>query len=177
MIRSSSSTSICLIATRGKFAGSRLRRAMTGAPSSAPDGERIVWRRFSDAGDQAEIHSIAVDGSDERILTQLGAMSWAPFYHPSGDYIIFTTNLHGFDNFELYLVDVDGVSAPVRVTNRKGFDGLPVFSPDGAELLWTSNQTSTEQSQLFRAPWNDASARKQLGLPAARDAVEFNRTA
>ena len=48
------------------------------------------------------------DGSDVRRLTNIGAMSWAPFFHPSGDYLIFTTNRHGFANFELYLVRADG---------------------------------------------------------------------
>ena len=48
------------------------------------------------------------DGTDKRQLTRLGAMSWAPYFHPSGDYLIFTTNLHGFANFELYLVDAEG---------------------------------------------------------------------
>ena len=138
-----------------------------GGPFFSPDGKRIVWRRFSVEGDRAEIHTIALDGTDERVLTDLDAMSWAPFYHPSGDYIIFTTNLHGFDNFELYLVDVEGESDPVRVTSREGFDGLPVFSPDGGRLLWTSNQTSTSKSQLFFADWNDSAARESLGLPAS----------
>jgi Tol biopolymer transport system component len=136
-----------------------------GGPFFSPDGERIVWRRFSLAGDRAEIHTIALDGTDEQVLTRLDAMSWAPFYHPSGDYIVFTTNLHGFDNFELYLVDAEGKSDPVRVTQREGFDGLPVFSPDGDRLLWTSNQTANEKSQLFFADWNDSAARKRLGLP------------
>lgn len=139
-----------------------------GGPFFSPDGQRIVWRRFSLEGDRAEIHTIALDGTDERILTRLDAMSWAPFYHPSGDYIVFTTNLHGFDNFELYLVDVEGKSDPIRVTNREGFDGLPVFSPDGNKLLWTSNQTLTKESQLFFADWNDSAARRRLGLPASR---------
>ncbi len=148
----------------------RIRRLTTtagydGGPFFSPDGERLVWRRFSEDGTTAEIHSMALDGTSERTLTDLGVMSWAPFYHPSGDYIIFMTNLHGFANSELYLVDVDGQSRPIRVTDRDGFDGLPVFSPDGDRLLWTSNQTSTEKSQLFLANWNDRTARERLKLP------------
>ena len=84
-----------------------------------------------------------LDGSDPRQLTRLGAMSWAPFYHPSGEYLIFTTNRHGFANFELYLVDVAGQREPVRATYTKGFDGLPAFTPDGQRLAWTSNRTSS----------------------------------
>ena len=53
-------------------------------------------------------------------LTDLGKMSWAPFFHPSNEYLIFTTNLNGFQNFELYIVDFNGEKKPVRVTEREG---------------------------------------------------------
>ena len=151
--------------------GENVRRLTTepgydGGPFFSPDGRRICWRRFNTEGVLAEIMTMNVDGSDQRPLTKLGAMSWAPFYHPSGDYLIFTTNRHGFGNFELYLVDADGNSDPVRVTTTDGFDGLPVFTPDGQRLVWTTNRTANKQSQLFQATWNDARARELLGLGA-----------
>jgi hypothetical protein len=43
--------------------------------------------------------------------------------------VIFASNKLGFDNFELFLVDIDGKKEPVRVTYSDGFDGLPVPSP------------------------------------------------
>ncbi|MEZ6153032.1 MAG: M28 family peptidase [Pirellulaceae bacterium] len=137
-----------------------------GGPFFSPDGNQICFRRFSPDGVTAEIMLMNTDGSDQRAITQLKHMSWAPFFHPSGDYLIFATNLHGFGNFELYLVDAAGEHSPVRVTYRDGFDGLPVFTPDGNELVWTS-RGSNSQSQLFEAHWNDASARRLLGLDAA----------
>jgi len=142
-----------------------------GGPFFSPDGKRICWRRFSPDGATAEIMTMNVDGSDPRQLTRMGAMSWAPFYHPSGEYLIFTTNRHGFANFELYLVDVAGQRDPVRVSRTKGFDGLPAFSPDGRRLAWTSNRTSSGQSQIFLADWNDAHARRLLGLDRAAAAT------
>lgn len=135
-----------------------------GGPFFSPDGKRLCWRRFSEDGATAEIYSANVDGSDAKQLTKLGAMSWAPYFHPSGDYLIFATNLQGFANFELYLVDAQGEKAPVRVTSTEGFDGLPVFTPDGKELAWTSNRTPQKKSQIFIAQWNDKAAREALGL-------------
>jgi Tol biopolymer transport system component len=135
-----------------------------GGPFFSPDGKRICWRRFSEDGATAEIFSANLDGSDAKALTRLGAMSWAPYFHPSGDYLIFATNLQGFANFELYLVDAAGSHEPVRVTTTEGFDGLPVFTPDGKELAWTSNRTADKKSQIFIAQWNDAAARKALDL-------------
>ena len=139
-----------------------------GGPFFSPDGQRIVWRRFSADHATAEIFSMRTDGGDLQRITDLGAMSWAPFYHPSGEYLIFTTNLQGHANFELYIVDSRGEHAPVRVTRTEGFDGLPVFSPDGKQLIWTSNRSQDNRSQLFRADWNDDLARELLDLPATR---------
>ncbi|MBW2233423.1 MAG: M20/M25/M40 family metallo-hydrolase [Deltaproteobacteria bacterium] len=152
-------------------AGGRNVRRLTetegydGGPFFSPDGQHIVWRRFKADGESAEIHTMRSDGTGERKLTRLGAMSWAPFYHPSGDYLIFTTNLHGFADFELYIVDAEGRHTPVRVSDSRGFDGLPVFGPGGDELFWTSNRRANGRSQIFRAQWNDALARRLLGLP------------
>lgn len=138
-----------------------------GGPFFSPDGSRICWRRFSEDGATAEIWVMNADGSNAKQITRMEAMSWAPFFHPSGDYLIFTTNKHGFGNFELYLVDSEGKSEPVRVTATDGFDGLPVFHPKENLLAWTSNRTPDKTSQIFFADWNDPWAREQLGLALA----------
>ena len=149
--------------------GSDVRRLTTtlgydGGPFFSPDGNRLVWRRFSPDGARAEVWTMRIDGTDQRQITKLGAMSWAPYFHPSGDYLIFTTNRHGFGNFELYIVDTQGRTEPVRVTHTNGFDGLPVFAPDGKHLSWTSGRTADKRAQLFFADWDDAAARCLLGL-------------
>ncbi len=148
--------------------GSQVKRLTTevgydGGPFFSPDGKQICFRRFSRNGATAEIMLMNVDGSEQRAITDLENMSWAPYFHPSGDYLIFATNRHGFANFELYMVDSAGEHVPVRVTYRDGFDGLPVFHPDGHSLVWTSNGGNS-QSQLFEAQWNDVAARELLGL-------------
>jgi Tol biopolymer transport system component len=129
-----------------------------GGPFFSPDGRRIVWRRFDESGVNADVFTMKPDGSDVRRLTDFGAMSWAPYYHPSGEYLIFTANKLGFANFELFLVDSVGTREPVRVTHTDGFDGLPVFSPDGKKLCWTSGRAPDGKSQLFLADWDHAAA-------------------
>ncbi|MGI9499955.1 MAG: M28 family peptidase, partial [Geminicoccaceae bacterium] len=135
-----------------------------GGPFYSADGEKIVWRRFAEDGHSAEVFVMNRDGTGERRITELGAMSWAHFFHPSGDYVIFATSVHGFANFELYLVDSAGEREPVRVTSVESFDSLPVFSPDGRTLAWASARTADKKPQLFMAEWNDDAARDLLGL-------------
>ena len=62
-------------------------------------------------------------------------------FSPVGAYIIFTNNAQGMGN-ELYMSTARAARA-VRVTSTDGFDGLPVFSPDGHRLAWTSTRTPT----------------------------------
>jgi len=143
-----------------------------GGPFFSPDGERIIWRHFNENGMLADIYTMKLDGSDVRRLTDFGSMSWAPYYHPSGEYVIFHSNKHGFTNCELFLVDMQGEKEPVRVTFTDRFDGLPVFSPDGKQLSWTSGRTSTGDSQLFMAAWNHEAAREALQLSGKRSEAQ-----
>jgi Tol biopolymer transport system component len=139
-----------------------------GGPFFSPDGKRIVWRRFDESGMMADIYTMKVEGSDVRRVTDFQSMSWAPYYHPSGKYIIFTSNKLGFSNFELHMVSAEGGGVPVRVTFTDGFDGLPVFSPDGQQLCWTSGRTTDGKSQLFIADWDHGAALaacKQISKP------------
>ncbi len=133
-----------------------------GGPFFSPDGKRIIWRHFTPEGVVADVFTMNTDGSERVRVTDFGAMSWAPYFHPSGDYIIYTSNKLGFTNFELYIVDRDGTKEPVRVTYTDGFDGLPVFSPDGKSLAWTASRTANKKAQIFMAKWNDAAAREAL---------------
>jgi Tol biopolymer transport system component len=147
-----------------------------GGPFFSPDGHRLTFRRFSPDGGSAEVYTIGIDGKDEKQITQMKAMSWAPFYHPSGDYLIFTTNKMGYANFELYIVDVEGKHEPVRVTDLPGFDGLPVFTPDGAHLVW-SHANEKGEAQLYKAHWNDTLARQALDLPPRAPEVKHLQSA
>ncbi len=142
-----------------------------GGPFFMPDGERILWRRFQTNGVVADVFTMKLDGSDVRQVTRFESMSWAPFPHPSGKYIVFTSNKLGFENFELFIVDTEGRHEPVRVSFTDGFDGLPVFSPDGRKLCWTSNRTASKQSQIFLAAWDHEAALAALGLADAKSAA------
>jgi Tol biopolymer transport system component len=139
-----------------------------GGPFFSPDGKRIIWRRFDTTGVIADVHTMNLDGTDDRQLTDFKAMSWAPYIHPSGKYVIFASNKLGFDNFELFLVDIDGKKEPVRVTYSDGFDGLPVPSPDGTQLAWTSNRGGGREGQIYLGQWNHQKALDALAAAGPR---------
>ena len=105
-----------------------------------------------------EIFVMNADGSNIRQVTDLNGSSFAPFFHPDGRRIIFSSNHHDPSgrNFDLYLINVDG-SGLERVTYNETFDGFPMFSPDGTKLVFASNRDgrSPGETNVFIADWVD----------------------
>ena len=93
------------------------------------------------------------DGGNKRQVTQLGAASFAPYFHPDGKRIIFSSNHPNPRGraFDLYLIGDDGQGLE-RVTSEPTFDGFPMFSPDGKQLVFASNRggKTAGETNLFR---------------------------
>ncbi|NNK72596.1 MAG: hypothetical protein HKO94_05340 [Flavobacteriaceae bacterium] len=105
-----------------------------------------------------ELFICNADGSDLRQLTNLGNANWSPFFHPSGEKILFSSNFEaerGFP-FNLYMIDLDGKNLE-RVTHGETFDAFPVFSNDGKKLIFSSNRNNGggRDTNLFIAEWQD----------------------
>jgi Tol biopolymer transport system component len=131
---------------------------------------RIVWRHFEENGLIANVWTMKADGTEKKQITDFGAMSWAPYEHPSGEYFLFASNKLGFENFEVFMVDQDGLKEPVRITHSAGFDGLPVPSPDGTQLAFTSSRAggTGAAGQIYLAQWNHAGAMAALEAAGPR---------
>jgi Tol biopolymer transport system component len=135
-----------------------------GGPFFSPDNSKVLWRRFNPDGNSAEIWTMNIDGSNQRQLTADSMVAWGPYFHPTGDYIIYSSNVLGHSNFELFIIDPAGLHDPVRATNTEGTDILPVFSPDGMSLAWSTTRTPGGASQIHMSDWNHARALELLGL-------------
>ena len=74
------------------------------------------------------------------------------FFHPNYDPVTHSTG--GMGNVELWLIDSDG-SGLERITFSDGFDGFPMFSPDGRNLVWASNRNAKapHETNIFIADW------------------------
>ena len=103
-----------------------------------------------------EIYVCNTDGSDLKQITSLGNANWAPFFHPSGEKIIFSSNhqsKRGFP-FNLFMIDIDGKNLE-QITFDTMFDSFPMFSYDGKKLVFSSNRNNggTRSTNLFIADW------------------------
>lgn len=142
----------------------------------SPDGTKLVFRSSRPKTEEEistykellaeglvqpthmELYICNADGSDLKQITSLGNANWSPFFHPSGEKILFSSNhesKRGFP-FNLYMIDVDGSNLE-RITHSETFDAFPVFSNDGKKLLFSSNRNNngTSDTNLFVAEWVD----------------------
>jgi dipeptidyl aminopeptidase/acylaminoacyl peptidase len=107
---------------------------------------------------QMELYVCNVDGSDLKKITDLGNANWAPYFHPNGQKVIFSSNHkseRGFP-FNLFMVNLDGTGLE-QITYDEAFDSFPMFSHDGKYLVFASNRFNggTRSTNLFIAEWID----------------------
>lgn len=135
-----------------------------GGPFFSPDDKWIIFRSDREEEHMLQIYVVSVDGKHEyQLTTDLNTVNWAPYYHPSGDYFIWARADYSRGpqgaNFDLYTMSLDVKGEvvtggePNRITFHEKADVLPVFSPDGKKLLWTSSRTEDGSSQLWVADW------------------------
>lgn len=158
------------------------RRGYSGGPFYTSDGQWIVYRAFHPRNEaeqeefdrllrertlhpvNLEIYRIRPDGTGEEQLTRNGKVNFAPYPLADGKRIIFTSDLEaaGHGQYALYMLDietkaVERITYPPDAGKAPGFDGFPVFSPDGKRLVWISNRNRKVPHELnvFLAEWKD----------------------
>ncbi len=135
-----------------------------GGPFFSPDDQWIIFRSDRDKEHMLQLYVVSVDGKHEFQLTDdPNTVNWAPFYHPSGDYLVWTRADYSRGpsgaNFDLFTMELKTTAKTVtggevtRITFHEKADVLPVFSPDGKKLMWTSSRTEDGSSQLWIADW------------------------
>src|SRR5439155_5750130 len=126
-----------------------------GGPFFSPDGKRVIFRSDRKKPDHLQLYVIDVDGKNERALTDdLDWVQWGPYWFKDSKHIIYAGADHSNPmlrpNYDLYWMNVE-TGKKVRITYFPGADVLPVFSPDGTKLMWTSTRNQARASQIYLA--------------------------
>jgi Tol biopolymer transport system component len=147
------------------------------------DCTRIVWRASRPQGGELEDYQRLLaqglvrpgklelwvadaDGTNAHQVTSLGTGTFAPFFVPDAARaagvpklprrILFSSNTgdpRGRE-FDIWAINEDG-SGLERITYTPGFDGFPMFSPDGQWLAFGSNRNQGKpgETDVYVARW------------------------
>lgn len=144
----------------------------------SPDSKRLVYRANHPATDQEvkayqdllaknlvepshmELFIMNADGSNQTQITNNGKANFAPYFLPHGKGVIFASNLstpeghHGPPSFHLYTINDDGTGLE-QITFEGHFNSFPMFSPDGTQLVWSSDRNAAAKGEynIFLADW------------------------
>ncbi|MGD9690805.1 MAG: TolB family protein [Phycisphaerales bacterium] len=147
-------------------------RGYDGGPFFSPDGKWITYRSdrrgnnvlqlyvaelaFGNDGDPAVpigvLREIQLTSEAPGRPEREQAVSWCPYFHPSGKYVVYATSEVGHHNYEVFALEIDA-DKPAdqlrrsRVTHAAGFDGLPTFSADGSLMMWTSQRGAKREGE------------------------------
>ncbi len=163
-----------------------------GGPFFSPNGEWICYRSDRRGNDELQLFvaKLAFTKADDGAMVPTGIehefqitdnehVNWCPFFHPSGDYLVYGTSEVGHQNYEVFAIELNKAKLQaalkgagdattlvisdmprVRITQADGADVLPVFSPDGTKMLWCSQRgpkiegEPRASSQIWIADWN-----------------------
>jgi TolB protein len=130
-----------------------------GGPFFSPDGKRICYRSDRKLNNQLQLFvadlkfdedGVPVGVEREYQITDNEHVNWAPYWHPSGKFIVYGTSEVGHWNYEVYAIEIDDAKLrgenpaatlrTTRITHADGADVLPVFSDDGRWMMWTAQR-------------------------------------
>jgi Tol biopolymer transport system component len=106
------------------------------------------------------------DGSGLRQLTSFQTLNYDfaphglnlpddhPAFSPDGTKIAFTSNRHDRNNWDIYVMDVNG-SNLTRLTATFGLDTEPVFSPSGTHIAFASERSGNLDIWVMEANGNN----------------------
>ncbi len=167
-----------------------------GGPFFSPDGRSICYRSDRRGNDKLQLFvaDLKLEKLEDGALAPVGIareyqvtdndhVNWAPYWHPTGGFLVYGSSEVGHHNYELFAVEVGaamrahaapsptGPEASVpgttvcrglrteRLTHAEGADVLPAFNRDGTLMMWTSQRAGIVKgeerpsSQLWIASW------------------------
>lgn len=141
------------------------------------DSKQIVWRASRPKGKEADeyfsllkkgyvepkelnIFVADINGKNAKQVTSLKGANWAPFFHPDGKRILFSSNHHSMDKggrvFDIFMINKDGTGLE-QITNSGNFSAFPMFSYDGKKIAFSSNRRvdrkESRDTNVFIADW------------------------
>lgn len=133
------------------------------SPAWSPKGDEIAF--MGTRHGNGDIYSYHLESGTVRQITNDVFSDLEPSWSPDGEKLVFLSDrqhyvssemvpedfkihLSNFYSYDIYMAAADG-SEIIRITETKGSEGSPVFSPDGNYLAYTSDESGIRNIYLY----------------------------
>jgi Tol biopolymer transport system component len=130
----------------------------------SPDGNRLVAFVKREQGRSLAVWNV-LSRKLERMIPMDVEQQHSPAFSPDGREVAFSGNIAG--HFDIFALDLESGTVK-NLTNDDAYDGAPVYTPDGASIVYSSARDG-EHDQLYRLDLADPTQREQLTTGAWSD--------
>ncbi len=129
-------------------------------PVWTPDGKRIVFSSTRDKAKGSNLYWTNADGTGEPTrLTESPNTQVPSSWHPGGNFLAFFENTPG-NSYDLMILPMEGDAvsglkpgAPTVFLSTKAAEAVPMFSPDGHWIAYTSNELGSTSFDVVVRPF------------------------
>jgi dipeptidyl aminopeptidase/acylaminoacyl peptidase len=146
--------------------------------------DHLLYRHWTHWNDDRRSHLfiIPTEGGTARDLTPGANYDVPPDFRGEAADIAFAPDSHEIcfvadtdpmeaisTNGDLFIVPADGATAPKRITENQGYDGHPVYSPDGKTIAYRAQLVPENEADRWRLMIYDRASGRRTNLSEAFD--------
>lgn len=119
-------------------------------PSFSPDGNTIVFVKYSTDAKSCSIWTMNTDGSNQIQVTDAKkGYAYHPRFSPDGKKIVFDCKRKDKKDNDIYIIDITGDNLS-QVTFNKSYDGQPYWTSDGYIYFVSDRGGKEGKRQIWR---------------------------
>ncbi|GAA4527747.1 Tol-Pal system beta propeller repeat protein TolB [Chelativorans composti] len=122
-------------------------RAIVMTPRFSPERQEITYMSYE--GGEPQVYLLQLETGQRELVGNFPGMTFAPRFSPTGDKIIMSL-LRQDGNSNIFTMDVR-TRATTRLTNTNAIDTSPSYSPDGSQIVFTSDRGGRAQIYVMNA--------------------------
>ncbi len=140
----------------------------------SPDGMRIIYS--SNKTGNHEIYTATPDGTNEIRLTFTDTNESYPEWSPDGSQIAFSVSAGEWNSnaslstYEIEVMNADGSDLRL-LTDNDSFDGMPRWSPDGSQIVFSSDRDEAEHFDIYVMNADGSDVRQVTHTPEGTTAI------